>query len=115
MNSLLKPQKLWYRLHSSKSCLTNLSNEIKTASHVPANKFAVLFKVFACCSFSQYIQNCRLDYAVRLMREQPQWTLDAIAKEAQMSKGAFNIQFHKRYGMKPSEFRSRELSLDEEK
>ena len=32
MNSLLKPQKLWYRLHSSKSCLTNLSNEIKTAS-----------------------------------------------------------------------------------
>ena len=31
-NSLLKPQKLWYRLHSSKSCLTDLSNEIKTAS-----------------------------------------------------------------------------------
>ena len=30
--SLLKPQKLWYRLHSYKSCLTNLSNEIKTAS-----------------------------------------------------------------------------------
>ena len=34
MNSLLKPQKLWYRLHSSKSCLTNLSNEIKTASKI---------------------------------------------------------------------------------
>lgn len=89
--------------------------ELLKEIHVPANKFAVLFKVFACCSFSQYIQNCRLDYAVRLMREQPQWTLDAIAKEAQMSKGAFNIQFYKRYGMKPSEFRSRELSLDEEK
>ena len=103
--------------------------ELLKEIHVPANKFAVLFKVFAGCNFSQYIQNCRLDYAVRLMREQPQWTLDAIAKEAQMSKGAFNIQFHKRYvskgafniqfhkryGMKPSEFRSRELSLDEEK
>lgn len=25
-------KKLWYRLHSSKSCLTDLSNEIKTAS-----------------------------------------------------------------------------------
>src|SRR5699024_3186663 len=34
MNSLLKPQKLWYRLHSSKSCLTDLSNEIKTASYI---------------------------------------------------------------------------------
>lgn len=85
--------------------------ELLKEIHVPANKFAVLFKVFAGCSFSQYIQNCRLDYAVRLMREQPQWTLDAIAKEAQMSKGAFNIQFHKRYGMKPSEFRDREASL----
>ena len=38
MNSLLKPQKLWYRLHSSKSCLTNLSNEIKTASNASVNK-----------------------------------------------------------------------------
>ena len=37
MNSLLKPQKLWYRLHSSKSCLTDLSNEIKTASTIPVN------------------------------------------------------------------------------
>ncbi|OUO63698.1 hypothetical protein B5F71_19520, partial [Bacteroides sp. An269] len=31
-NSLLKLRKLWYRLHSYKSSLTNLSNEIKTAS-----------------------------------------------------------------------------------
>ena len=30
----IEPQKLWYRLHSSKSCLTDLSNEIKTASYV---------------------------------------------------------------------------------
>ncbi len=96
--------------NASKTHPKSSHDKFKTAS-----KFAVLFKVFAGCSFSQYIQNCRLDYAVRLMREHPQWTLDAIAKEAQMSKGAFNIQFHKRYGMKPSEFRSRELSLDEEK
>ena len=102
-----RPKHTRKRIHQAKK---NFLEKFKTAS-----KFAVLFKVFAGCSFSQYIQNCRLDYAVRLMREQPQWTLDAIAKEAQMSKGAFNIQFHKRYGMKPSEFRSRELSLDEEK
>ena len=30
MNSLLKPRKLWYRLHSFKSCLTNLLNKFKT-------------------------------------------------------------------------------------
>ena len=33
MNSSLKLRKPWYKSHSSKSCLTNLSNEIKTASY----------------------------------------------------------------------------------
>lgn len=83
--------------------------ELLKGVHIPANKFASLFREFAGCSFSQYIQDLRLDYAIRLMREQPQWTLDAIAKEASMSNGAFYSQFQKKYGMKPSEFRKREL------
>lgn len=79
--------------------------ELLKEFHIPANKFAPLFREFAGCSFTQYIQDCRLDYAVRLMREQPQWTLDAIAKESGMSNGAFYIQFQKKYGMKPSDYR----------
>lgn len=74
--------------------------------HIPANKFASLFKEFAGCSFTQYIQNLRLDHAVRLMKEQPKWTLEAIAKEARMSNGAFYSQFQKKYGMKPSDYRT---------
>lgn len=79
--------------------------ELLKEFHIPANKFAPLFREFAGCSFTQYIQDCRLDYAVRLMREQPQWTLDAIAKESGMSNGAFYSQFQKKYGMKPSDYR----------
>lgn len=79
--------------------------DLMSEFHIPANKFALLFKEFAGCSFTQYIQERRLDYAVRLMREQPQWTLDAIAKEAQMSNGAFYSYFFKKYGMKPSDYR----------
>jgi transposase len=45
-NSLLKPQKLWYRLHSSKSCLTDLSNEIKTASKSDLFGLIGLFSFF---------------------------------------------------------------------
>lgn len=78
--------------------------------HVPSNKFAALFKTFAGCSFTQYIQTCRLDYAVRLMHEQPHWTLEAIAKEAQMSNGAFYNQFQRKYGMKPSDYREKRLT-----
>lgn len=79
--------------------------ELLKEIHIPANKFAALFREFAGCGFSQYIQDLRLDYAVRLMKEQPLWSLEAIAKEAQMSKAAFYSQFQKKYGMKPSQYR----------
>lgn len=84
--------------------------ELMKEYRIPSNKFALLFKEFAGCSFSQYIQNCKINHAVRLMREQPQWTLDAIAKEAQMSNGAFYSQFQKKFGMKPSDYREKILS-----
>lgn len=82
---------------------------------ISANKFAILFKEFAGCTFSQYIQNCRLDYAVKLMRENPQWNFDAIAKEAQMSNGAFYSHFKRRFGMSPSDFRAGEASISSQK
>lgn len=78
---------------------------------ISANKFSILFKEFAGCSFSQYIQNCRLDYAVKLMKENPQWNFHAIAKEAQMSNGAFYSHFKRRFGMSPSDFRTGEASI----
>ncbi len=82
---------------------------------ISGNKFAMLFKEFAGCTFSQYIQNCRLDYAVKLMRENPQWNFDAIAKEAQMSNGAFYNHFKRRFGMSPSDFRTGEASISSQK
>lgn len=78
---------------------------------ISANKFSMLFKEFAGCTFSQYIQNCRLDYAVKLMKDNPQWNFDAIAKEAQMSNGAFYSHFKRRFGMSPSDFRTGEASI----
>ena len=82
---------------------------------ISANKFSMLFKEFSGCTFSQYIQNCRLDYAVKLMRENPQWNFDAIAKEAQMSNGAFYSHFKRRFGMSPSDFRAGEASISSQK
>lgn len=82
--------------------------------HIPTNKFSLLFREFAGCSFTQYIQDHRLDFAVRLMREHPMWSLESVAKEAQMSKSAFYEQFQRKYGMKPSEFRKKESSADKQ-
>ncbi len=89
--------------------------ELMAEFKISANKFAVLFKEFAGCTFSQYIQNCRLDYAVKLMRENPKWNFEAIAKEAQMSNGAFYSHFKRRFGMSPSDFRAGEASISSQK
>lgn len=78
---------------------------------IPAYKFSTLFKEFAGCTFSQYIHNCRLDYAVKLMRENSSWSLEAIAKASQMSSSSFYSQFKKRYGMSPSDFRANESQV----
>lgn len=81
---------------------------------ISINKFSMLFKEFAGCTFSQYIQDCRLDYAVKLMRENPNWNFDAIAKEAQMSNGAFYKHFKRKFGMSPAEFKASEASISNE-
>lgn len=82
--------------------------------HIPEYKFAPLFQEFAGCSFTQYIQRLRLDHAVKLMQQHPQWSLEAVAKEAQMSKTSFYKQFQKEYGMRPSDYREKGLSSEHE-
>lgn len=85
---------------------TSLSAEFS----IPAYKFSAFFKEYAGCSFSQYVHNCRLDYAVKLIKENPSWSLEAIAQAAQMSNSSFYNQFKKKFGMSPSDFRSGEAS-----
>lgn len=81
-------------------------NSLLAEYRIPAYRFSSFFKDYAGCSFSQYILNCRLDYAVRLIHENPSWSMDAIAKAAQMSNSSFYSQFKKTFGMSPSEFRA---------
>ena len=67
----------------------------------------MLFQEFAGCSYTQYIQDLRLEYAIRLMCEQPLWSFEFIAREAHMSESAFYKQFQKKYHMKPSDYRNK--------
>lgn len=84
-------------------------SELMKEIHVPANKFAALFKKFAGCSFSQYMKDRQMDYAVNMMREHPEWSMEAVAKEARMSKATFYRQFQEKYGMNPTNYIKKEL------
>lgn len=75
---------------------------------IPSRKFSAMFKEFAGCTFPQYIQNCRVEHAVRLMRKNPHWNIESVAKEVRMSNGAFYSHFKRRFGMSPAEFKAGE-------
>lgn len=83
-------------------------SELMKEIHVPANKFAALFRKFAGRSFSQYMKDRQMDYAIRMMREHPEWSMEAVAKEARMSKATFYRQFQEKYGMIPSNYIKKE-------
>ena len=75
--------------------------------YIPKNKFAQLFKLYARTSFSKYVNNLRLEYAVGMLQEHLYYTIDAIAKECGMSTvQTFYRLFSEKFGVTPTEFRS---------
>lgn len=79
---------------------------IKTV-HIPKNRFPLLFKQYAGMSFSRYMNKLRLEYAVQLLQEHPEYSIDAIAQSCGISSAStFYRLFSEVYGMTPKEFRS---------
>ncbi len=75
---------------------------------VPKNKFGQLFRQFAGMNFSKYVNNLRLDYAAKMLREYPDYTIDAIAKSCGMSTvQTFHRLFLEKFGITPREFQIR--------
>ena len=56
-------------------------------------------------SFPQYINNIRLEEALRLLRDAPDKTVSAIATEVGFTPSNLREQFKRKYGMTPLEFR----------
>ena len=76
---------------------------IKTI-YIPKNKFAPLFKQYAGMSFSKYINNLRLEYAAKMLKNHPDYTVDTIAQECGMSTQSLYRLFSGKYGVTPTDF-----------
>lgn len=73
---------------------------------VPRAQFAALFRAYAGESYPKYMNRLRLREAVRILRESPQFTVDAVAAECGMSRQLFYMLFKEQYGITPTEFRA---------
>lgn len=80
--------------------------ELMKALRIPKNKFAQLFRRYTGINFPRYVNNLRLEYAAKMLREYPEYTIDAIAKSCGMSTvQTFHRLFLERFGVTPAEFR----------
>lgn len=81
-------------------------DELMKIVRIPKNKFAPLFRQYAGSGFSGYINNLRLEYAAKLLKEQPDYTIDSIAESCGISSTTtFYRLFVGRFGMTPTEYR----------
>ena len=73
---------------------------------IPAYRFGAAFKRHAGTSFSDYINNKRMEYAVKLLTEHPEYTIEAVAGMCGIkSKQHFHRQFSAYTGLTPATFR----------
>ena len=76
-------------------------------------RFAKMIKENTDTNLSGYINNLRLNYAIHLMKEQPDYTLRAIAESSGInSMPTFHQLFKGKTGMTPSEFKNAQKDMD---
>lgn len=95
------------KLVESKLFLTNTNREdISESTGLTRAKAVLLIQKYADCTPAEYLNKLRVDYSVKLMREYPEWTIEAIAAEAGFSsRNTYYKNFSKFYGITPAQYR----------
>lgn len=79
--------------------------ELMKLLRIPKNKFAPLFKQNTGMKFPQYINKLKLEYAAKLLKEHPDYSVDAVARSCGiLSRSTFYRLFYESYGMTPFDF-----------
>lgn len=85
----------------------NLSRVTLLAKYkIPKNSFSQLFQKYAGTSYSKYINDLRLEYAAKMLKEFPNHTIESVAVDCGIaSVGTLYRLFSQKYGMTPTEYR----------
>ena len=68
--------------------------------------FNAVFDKYSQLTFSNYINNLRMERAAKLLKEKPNYSIEAIAQECGVPvRQTFYRQFSKKYGMTPANYR----------
>ncbi len=82
-------------------------DELIRLCNIPAYRFARLFETCAGMPYKEYIASLRLEEAARMLREQPNLTIEAVAADCgYQSKVTFYRRFADRFGLTPAQYRA---------
>lgn len=75
--------------------------------HIKKNVFAQMIQTYAHTNFNGYINNKRLEYSIRLLKDYHNYTIEAVASDSGFNNvRTYYRQFREKYGMTPAEYRS---------
>lgn len=75
--------------------------------HVNKNRFAKIIQENTKMRLTEYLNEMRLNHSIQLLKEHPNYTLQAIAYDSGFSNmGTFHRLFKEKIGMTPSEYKS---------
>lgn len=75
--------------------------------HIQRRTFTKKFEAYTGSTFKEYITALRLEYAAQLIKEHPEYTIEAIAMECGIaSYVTFHRNFTRHFGIAPSQYRT---------
>lgn len=81
--------------------------ELAEAAGISITTFNILFARFSKVPFNNYINELRMERAAKLLKEKPNYSIEAIAQECGVPvRQTFYRLFAKKFGMTPAEYRS---------
>lgn len=89
-------------------CKTDFNrDDLLSELHLPKTNFWKMFEQETGQQFAPYLLNLRLEHAAELIREHPEWTIEAIANESGFAtRSTFYSNFTSRFGISPAVYRS---------
>lgn len=105
MDSLIRRDELYLSADLSREDLVRMA-------HMNNTRFAKMIKENTGTNLSGYINELRLNHAIHLLKEHPEYTLRAIAEASGInSMPTFHSLFKNKTGMTPSEFKKTQMDM----
>ena len=106
LDSLIRKDELYLSADLSREDLVRMA-------HMNNTRFAKMIKENTGTNLNGYINELRLNHAIQLLKEHPEYTLRAIAEASGInSMPTFHNLFKSKTGMTPSEFKKVQMEME---